>query len=372
MVRALREDPLKIENLRRTLAQRLTELEGEPILLDVIRPIAADRAEGELKHVGYGEPLLVEYSAGGRPKRAVLRTAGSNWFGHDRRSDRAALALLAADSYGSIPDHIRVLDVGAFAADGSMLSLGGTGEHYLLTTYVDGELYSSDLRRVERDQLATPLDVERARALALWLAKLHAEPIAEPPQVYHRAIRDLVGSGEGIFGLIDSYPDRGPIPRDRLARIEQRATAWRGRLRSKHARLRRTHGDFHPYNVLFREGLDFSVLDASRGTRGDPADDLAAMSVNYLFGGALDKASWKEGVGVLWHAFWTAYLESTGDDEVLDVLAPFLAWRLLVVASPVWYPSVADASRDALLRAAEHALDAPRVHLDELVRIVVG
>lgn len=371
MVRALRQDPLRIESLQCSLVTRLTEIEGTPVTLETLRPIAADRAEGELKHVGYGEPLLVEFTAGGRSKRAVLRTAGPNWFGHDRRSDRAALALLAADTYASIPDHVRVLDVGAFRADGSMVSLFDAGELFVMTSYVDGELYATDLRRVERDRVATPLDIERARALALWLGKLHAEPIAEPPEIYHRAIRDLVGSGEGIFGLIDSYPDRGAIPRDRLAAIELRATAWRARLRQKHARLRRTHGDFHPYNVLFREGLDFSLLDASRGCRGDPADDLAAMSVNYLFGGAIEPAAWKDGVGPLWKAFWTAYLESTGDDEVLDVLAPFLAWRLLVVASPVWYPSVADASRDALLRAAEHALDAPRVQLEELERIIL-
>ena len=34
------------------------------------------------------------------------------------------------------------------------------------------------------------------------------------------------------------------------------------------------HGDFHPWNLLFREGVEFSVLDRSRGEWGEPADDV--------------------------------------------------------------------------------------------------
>ncbi len=366
------DDRAKVETFTRGIERRLGEILSGGVTIVSIRPIAADRAEGELKHIGYGEPLLVEYRGPQGEGRAVFRTAGPNWFGHDRRSDRAALALLAADTYGEIPDHVRVLDFGALGDAGQIVPLAATAELYLITTYVDGDLYAADLRRIERESRCAPLDVERARVLAEWLAALHTEPVTDPPEVYQRAIRDLVGSGEGIFGLVDSYPAGGPIDLSRLARLEQRAATFRLRLRDKHRRLRRTHGDFHPYNVLFRRGADFSVLDASRGCRGDPADDLAAMSVNYLFGGALSPPAWKHGLESLWRTFWTTYLDRTGDDEVFDVLAPFLAWRLLVVASPVWYPSVPDETRDALLRTAEYALDAPRVELDRLESIAVG
>ncbi|NUO53892.1 MAG: aminoglycoside phosphotransferase family protein [Polyangiaceae bacterium] len=366
------DDKAKIEVLTRGIERRLGELLSAGVTIVSIRPIAADRAEGELKHVGYGEPLLVEYRGPEGEGRAVFRTAGPNWFGHDRRSDRAALAMLAADTYGEIPDHVRVLDVGALGSGGQIVPLAGTTELYLITTYVEGELYAADLRRIEREGRCSALDVDRARVLAEWLAALHAEQVTDPPEVYHRAIRDLIGSGEGIFGLVDSYPANCPIDAARLARLEQRAATFRLKLRDKSRRLRRTHGDFHPYNVLFRRGVDFSVLDASRGCRGDPADDLAAMSVNYLFGGALSRSAWKNGLEALWRSFWTSYLDRTGDDEVLDVLAPFLAWRLLVVASPVWYPSVPDETRDALLRTAEYALDAPRVELERLEAIAVS
>ncbi len=365
-----RTTSLTLEALRGALAERLSAVEGRSVTIVSVCPIAADRAEGELKHVGYGEPLLVKYRAGADERRAVLRTAGANWFGHDRRSDRAALMLLSADTYDAVPDHIRVIDVGAVGAAGNMISLTEAGELYLLTTWVEGRLYASDLRRVERDGVSTPQDRARAAALGAWAAKLHTPPLDEPAEVYHRAIRDLVGSGEGIFGLVDSYPDDGPVSRERLARIEQRATAWRARLRPRHARLRQTHGDFHPYNVLFRDGVDFSTLDASRGCRGDPADDVAAMSVNYLLGAAIDPSVWQTGLGPLWSAFWESYFATRDDHDLLASVAPFFAWRLLVLASPVWYPSIPDQGRDALLSAAEYALDAPRVDLDAFAAVV--
>jgi hypothetical protein len=41
---------------------------------------------------------------------------------------------------------------------------------------------------------------------------------------------------------------------------------------------------------------------------------------------------------------------------VLEVIAPFLAWRSLVVASPVWYPNISNDARHTLLRFAELGL----------------
>jgi aminoglycoside phosphotransferase (APT) family kinase protein len=273
-----------------------------------------------------------------------------NWFGHDRRSDRATLALLAADTYAELPDHVKVVDVGAIDPKGSLISLQGTGEFYLVTTYAEG---------VERARSATELDVGRAQALAGYLVELHKRPCRAPPELYVRAIRDLLGSGEGIFGIADSYPLDRVIPLERLCAIEQRCVTWRWRLRGRTGRLRRTHGDYHPYNVLFREGVDFTLLDASRGGVGEPADDLAAMTINYVFGAAVHPTAWRTGLAPLWHAFWQTYLHASGDWEVLETIAPFFAWRGLVVASPVWYPDIPPESRETLLSFVESVLDAP-------------
>jgi len=335
----------------------LARVEGREVELVHVGSIAEDRAATELKHVGYGEPALLRYRVAGEEKRAVLHTMAPNWFGHDRRSDRAALVLLAADTYGAVPRHTRVLDVGAVDAGGELVSLRGDGEFWLLTGYAEGALYARDLRALEERGRAGERDLARARALAEYLVELHREPVDGPPELYHRAVRDLVGSGEGIFGIADSYPSGGPIPFTRLAALERRCVDFRWRLRGREGRLRRTHGDFHPYNILFREGADFTLLDASRGGVGDPADDLAALTINYVFGAVVYPGAREHGLAPVWSAFWSAYLDGSGDREALEVIPPFFAWRALVVASPVWYPALTADARDRLLRFAEDALE---------------
>jgi hypothetical protein len=310
---------------------------------------------------GYGVPLRVRLREGGGGERSiVLRTASANDFGHDRRSDRAQQILLSYDTFGDIPRHVAALEVGAVGADGRLIPLRDAHELYLVTDWAPGRLYADDLRRLAREGEVTPLAGERCEALAGYLAGLHAHRGGRPA-AYTRSVRDLVGSGEGIFGIVDAYPRDTPgASEERLQAIEQRALAWRWRLRPLSARLARTHGDFHPFNVVFGAGRDFTLLDASRGCLGDPADDVACMAVNYVFFALEHRAAWRHGLAPLWRRFWAAYLDATHDDGLLGVAAPYLAWRCLVLGCPAFYPSLAPASRDALLRLAERALDAPR------------
>jgi hypothetical protein len=55
-------------------------------------------------------------------------------------------------------------------------------------------------------------------------------------------------------------------------------------------------------------------------------------------------------LGELFQRFWDRYLKGSGDREMLEVVAPFFAFRGLVMASPVWYPALADDVRTKLLR----------------------
>jgi len=232
----------------------------------------------------------------------------------------------------------------------------GHGEVFLISEYVDGELYARDLSALTTRDAALPVDLARAEALANYLAEVHAKP-ADPAE-YGRAIRDLVGSGEGIFGLIDSYPpDCAPVPISRLKALEARAIGWRWRLRDKSRRARRTHGDFHPFNILFRDGVDFTVLDCSRGGVGEPADDVVALAINYLFFARNSRPRFDGPLREVWSTFWRTYLAASKDTEILEIVPPFFAWRALVLASPVWYPNVSDALRDELLTLAERLLD---------------
>jgi Phosphotransferase enzyme family len=350
--------------LRTELERWAASLPGGWRLQEVL-PLAPDSAADDdtcalgdetRKAIGYGRPLrLTLRDGGGRERHVVFHLAERDDFGHDRRADRAGEQLLAFDNFRQIPRHVAAIDVGALGSDGRILSLRETGELYLVTEWAPGRLYAEDLRQLAQRGSCTPLDLLRADALADYLILLHRNKLGAPA-AYARALRDLVGSGEGIFGMVDGYP-RSFAPR--LQALERRALEWRWRLRDRAARACRTHGDFHPFNIVFGDGVDFRLLDASRGCVGDPADDLTALAVNYVFFAVEHPAAWRDGTGLLWHRFWSRYAAAAGD-ELFEVAAPFFAWRGLVVASPRFYPDLAPAARDRLLGLVERVLDAPR------------
>ena len=341
-----------------------------------IEPLAPDSGatrDSTSKAAGYGKPARVSLAGPHGDKLDVVwRVASSDEFGHDRRADRAGNMVLAFDDFAHMPRHVQALDLGAIGEDGELISFRDGGELYLITSYAPGQIYAEDLRRIARDGQATELDLARVDVLARYLATLHAQPLAAElanPR-YRRAIRDLLGHGEGIFGMIDGFPPIAEIPPERLQAIEHRCVDWRWRLRESEHRLTRTHGDFHPFNVVFDGGTDFTVLDASRGTCGDPADDVIAMAINFLLFAIDTRGGWN-GLGPLWHRFWSTYLHARPDHELAQVAPLFFTWRALVVCNPRFYPSLSVDGRELLLGLAEWALDHGRLdpaRADELFR----
>jgi hypothetical protein len=328
-----------------------------------LTPLGADSAAADesAKGAGYGVPWRIELRHAGKKRALVLHTASANDFGHDRRADRAAAALLAADTFGRIPRHVEVLDVGAFRGASDALSLLGCGEFYLLTAHADGRPYAEDLRAVARRGSLSETDTLRMRALVDYLVTLHAERPGAGEGAYRRFVRDTLGGGEGVFGITDGYAEDVPAaPRIRLERIEEQCLGWRFRLRSRSERLRRTHGDFHPFNVIFDDASSLALLDASRGGAGDPADDVTCMSINYAFFSLGHAGAWRGAFAELWHEFWSRYVTETGDEALLEVAAPLFAWRGLVLASPTWYPELSASDRDRILSFVERVLAAPR------------
>ncbi len=175
-----------------------------------------------------------------------------------------------------------------------------------------GTLYWLDLERLLEAPLRE-IDVARAQELGRFLAEVHAAKRDEPT-LYHRRIRELIGHGECLMGVLDSYPHPySLLPPEVCEDIERTAVSWRWRLRNRAHRLSRAHGDFHPWNLLFREGTDFSVLDRSRGEWGEPADDVAALGVNYLFYGLRSRAP--ESFHYLFCTFLETYLRASHDQR---------------------------------------------------------
>ena len=58
----------------------------------------------------------------------------------------------------------------------------------------------------------------------------------------------------------------------------------------------------------------------------------------------------------LWRRFWDRYLERSGDTEILEVAAPFVAFRGLVMANPLWYPALDEKLRRTMLELVRSVL----------------
>jgi hypothetical protein len=292
----------------------------------------------------------------------VFHTAAPNEFGHERRSDRVAEMLLAWDTFGAVPRHVEAIDVGVVDEAGELVSLASTSEAYLRA---NGAPYATELRAIAARGEVTDVELEHARSLARLLVEIHAASGSQEG-AYVRAWRDPVGSGEGIAGIIDGYGEGGrggvDVPgasRARLAEIEVACLRARQRHARRVVRLTRTHGDFHPFNVLF-DGDRAVLLDTSRGSEGEPADDVACLAINFLFFGLEHRDRWASGLGRLWDAFFETYVRERPDPALFEVIAPFFAWRALVVTSPAWYPQLRADDRDRMLGFAERALGAAR------------
>jgi hypothetical protein len=347
---------------RRTerLERYLADLFGGEVRILSVDPLAETSAAGAAKEYGYGKPLRIRYTVDGTPRSAVLGTASPGPYGHERMADRAAMVLWDYGAYNSLPAHARALDVGMLDSGGNLSSVRKAEEFFLLVEHVEGAGYIRDIARLQDGGELRELDVARSHALCDYLSSIHRVK-GDDPGLYVRRIRELVGHGECIMGMADGYPaGSGFITSGLLEEIERRCVSWRWRLKGWTHRLRQVHGDFHPFNILFREGTDFSVLDRSRGEWGEPADDVTALTANYLFASLQAHGRMAEPFETLFRGFWERYIGRTGDEEILLAAAPFFAFRCLVMASPVWYPSLSEGVRKKLFSFTLSVLHAPR------------
>jgi len=319
-----------------------------------VTPLGGGR-QGD-KGYGYGIPLRVDYTLEGQPRRAVIESVRPGPFGHEHMSDRAQSLLWAHDAFGRLPRHVASLDVGAVRKSGRLEPLGDAEELFMLAEFIEGREYADDLLRLRSSGKLLSQDEVRADALCDYLVEIH-KLRGSDAGLYARRIRELVGHGECIFGVDDSYPRAFS---GILQKIEEKCIGWRWKINDRKDRLCQVHGDFHPWNILFREGADFSVLDRSRGEWGEAADDVTCLALNYLFFSLQRSGRLEGGFEKLWRRFWERYLERSGDAQLLEVAAPFIAFRGLVMANPLWYPALDEKLRRRLLDFVLDALSQDR------------
>jgi len=348
---------IELEELKRYLEKRSCA----PVQIVSIHELGGGSAgTAALKQFGYGRPIFVSFRVGEQEEQVVFHRIRRNAFGRERDDDRVAAVWLDFHSFNRLPRHVPALDMVIHTIEGKIKSIKMADEVLLMSGFRPGHLYGDDLIRIRDEGTLLPLDVKRAEALAGYLADIHKVK-HEDPLLWRRRLRDLIGHGEGIMGLADSYPRDLPYVNEaELRSFEEAANRWRWRLKPLSQRLSQVHGDFHPFNILFERDLDYHVLDRSRGEWGEPADDVSCMTINYLFF-SLQRFGRLEGpFRVLYDRFWGNYLALRPDEELQEVIHPWFVWRVLVLASPIWYPDITEEVRRKLLMFAHRILSTDR------------
>lgn len=322
-----------------------------------------------------GSGFLIEMRTSAGNRSYVIKALIPEGLGHDYPSDRASVFLLDLDEYGNLPKHVKAVDVLSEMSDGSVKSVGGGKEYYLLMEKAEGEHYFTDLAEFSRKDHLDEKDINKIRAMTSYLAEIHAIK-KDSKTLYWRKLRDTVGHGECLMGVFDTYPD-GTISYEEMADIIKKSVDWYARLKPGHERLSQIHGDFHPGNIWFTSptpplgkggsgGIDFILLDRSRGPWGEPADDITALAINYIFFSVENfsdvRGAYLEGL----HLFFDEYITASGDTKITEVVAPFFAFRGAVVANPVFYPGLTSDQRKLIFNFVHNVLDDDRFRIDRV------
>jgi hypothetical protein len=314
-----------------------------------------------------GAGFLIEVQTPEGVRSYVIKGLFPEGLEHDYPSDRAGVFLLDLDEFKNLPKHVKAVDVLAEMEDGSMKSIGGGKEYYLLMEKAEGRHYFHDLSAFAEKEKLDDADIAKIRAMTSYLAEIHSVK-KESRHLYWRKVRDTIGHGECLMGVFDTYPD-GTMRHEEMADIEKKCVDWRARLKPKYKRLCQIHGDFHPGNIWFSPPIppldkggqggviDFVLLDRSRGPWGEAADDVTALTINYIF---FSLNHFGKVAGTYFEAmklFYDDYVKKTEDTEILGAVAPFYAFRGAVVANPLFYPDVTPENRRKIFNFVHGVLD---------------
>jgi len=284
--------------------------------------------------IGY----LLEFEINDKKYRKILKSLYTEHLGKEYSADRAQSLILAHSSYALMEHHIRSMDVIGLEKDGEMISVGNAEEFFILMDEAGGTDYFNDLKKIGQSGTLNDADKNKAAILARFLANLHKKKFNKG-SLYKRKIRDTIGSGESIMGIMDMYPPNLDwFPEKTQIKIVQKAVEFWMKDKYRVGRLCRVHGDFHPGNIWFKNAADFILLDRARGEFGEPADDVTALAINFIFYSLIYQGDFSGALKELAGIFIKEYFKLSGDKEMEKVIAPYWAFRAAILCNPSFYP----------------------------------
>jgi aminoglycoside phosphotransferase (APT) family kinase protein len=320
----------------------------------------------------HGTAYRITFTTPHEEKALIMKTLFPSRFGHDHYADRAQVLLLANANYNQMPKHVKAIDIVA-DSEFSLTSIRDAREFYIFMEEAGGKSYFKVLDEINQRGHLIDDDKERALTLASFLADIHAYKYQgkDADILYRRRIRDLIGHGECIMGMADAFDTSRFSSADELVDYVGQCLPWWGKIRDNCDRLSNVHGDFHPGNIRLNE-RDFTLLDRSRGSWGEPADDVSCLGINYIHYALKNRGQFEGPFAELFRLFWNRYMEATGDEKLHEVVQPFFAFRVLVIANPGFYPADTIQNREKLMAFGRSVLDEKQFNIDLIQHYIGG
>lgn len=293
----------------------------------------------EIKKLGsgvLGTGYSLKFKLNGKNKTLVLKSLFTENLGMDHYSDRAASLLDAHDNYNKMKDHVKSEDVLAHNENNSLTSIGKAKEFYILMEEAKGEDLFKDFEKIKETKQLTEETKEKIKKISDFLVELHKNKHESIP-LYRRKIRDTLGSGGSLIGLLDMHPDPAfkQFEEKWIQIVKLSINFWK-RSRNMHNRLCEIHADYHPGNLWF-ENQKLTILDRSRGRFGEPADDITAFAINPIMYSLMTNGNFEGPFKEMFDIFWNNYFKQTNDKEMRKIMAPYIAFRVSVVTNPIFY-----------------------------------